>query len=120
MQLSFYLDTSSTTATTTNLLLKEWSAWIRKWIKALVEDEAEPTSSAITARLRSSNPKYVPREWMLVDAYNAAQKGDLGPVHELHDLFSAPYDEQSDERHEKFYRKSDAENLTKPGVAHMT
>ena len=42
--LSFYSDSSTTTETTTNLLLREWSVWIRKWIKALVDGEVAAIS----------------------------------------------------------------------------
>ena len=35
---------------------------------------------AAAARLRRANPKYVAREWMLVQAYDAAASGDYGPV----------------------------------------
>jgi uncharacterized protein YdiU (UPF0061 family) len=34
--------------------------------------------------MRALSPKYVPREWMLVDAYTAAYDGDYGLVHELY------------------------------------
>ena len=39
------------------------------------------------------NPKYVPREWMLVEAYEAANKGDFTRVHDLHQLLQDPYAE---------------------------
>ena len=50
---------------------QEWSAWIKKWLPALVNDgaatgAAPPSASELAARLRSVNPKYVPREWMCV------------------------------------------------------
>jgi len=38
--------------------------------------------------------RYVPREWMLVDAYTAANRGDYTEIKALHNLFKKPYDEQ--------------------------
>ena len=38
--------------------------------------------------------RYVPREWMLVDAYTAANRGDYSEIKALHNLFKKPYDEQ--------------------------
>lgn len=33
--------------------------------------------------MRRASPKYVPREWILVQAYKAAEAGDLSILHEL-------------------------------------
>ena len=43
---------------------------MRKW-RAAVDDD--PAGAA--ARIKSENPKYVLREWMLVEAYTAAKVG---------------------------------------------
>ena len=40
------------------------------------------------------NPKYIPREWMLKEAYTKADQGDYSIIIELHQLFLKPYDEQ--------------------------
>jgi hypothetical protein len=34
---------------------------------------------------------YVPREWMLVTAYKAADEGNYAPLRTLHELFKTPY-----------------------------
>ena len=39
------------------------------------------------------NPKYIPREWMLKEAYTKADKGDYSIIIELYKLFLKPYDE---------------------------
>jgi len=44
--------------------------------------------------MKKANPKYVPREFMLKEAYeNAEEKGNYKIVHELYNLFLKPYDE---------------------------
>lgn len=69
--------------------------------------------------MRKTSPKYVPREWMLVDAYGAAGRGDLALVHELHDLFLHPFDEQP-EHEEKYYRKAPAAACKRGGTGFMS
>ena len=49
---------------------------------------------AASESMKRASPKYVPREWMLVEAYSAAAAGDHTVVHRLQELFRAPYDEQ--------------------------
>ena len=49
-----------------------------------------------------------PREWMLVEAYSDAEKGDYSKVKDLYNLFRYPYDEQK--KYEgKYYRKAPTE-----------
>lgn len=95
---------------------KLWAAWLRRWLAAL---QLEGDSPAVVAeRMRLINPKFVPREWMLVECYTSAAAGDFGPLNELFALFSAPYDEHSSEMTEKYFCRSAAE--TRAGTAFMT
>ena len=115
LQMAFY-------APLTDGLQRQWSAWLRRWLAAVDQEgygsgSAESTSAAadttasntqaqqeqhrqqqhrqhVAARMRRASPKYVPREWMLVEAYTAAAKGDYSVVHRLQELFRKPYDEQ--------------------------
>jgi uncharacterized protein YdiU (UPF0061 family) len=98
----------------------EWVAWLRKWRSALTEHCGEGSGSEVAARMRGVNPKYVPREWMLVEAYNAAiRKGDESVVHELFSLFEAPYEEQP-EMEGKYYRRAPDTALMTGGTAFMS
>jgi len=99
-----------------NNLVTDWTTWLRKW---LTDVSSESTVDQVIARLRATNPKYVPREWMLVQAYTAADKGNYDLVHELYKLFQNPYDEQP-EFEEKYFRGASREMLTKGGCAHMS
>ena len=69
--------------------------------------------------MRRISPKYVPREWMLTEAYAAANSGDYSKVHFLQDLFRKPFDEQP-EMEERYYRRTPEFALNKPGVAFMS
>lgn len=88
-------------------------------------DAAEPVAMddegvvAVPARLRAVNPKYVPREWMLVEAYEKAGKGDYSVIHELNTLFLAPYSEQLDFE-SKYFCRAPAAALIKGGCAKMS
>jgi len=103
---AFYADPSPETA-------KALRAWLAAWKSGLGD------AAAAAARLDAANPKYVLREWMLVEAYEAAKRGDFSVAHELHGLVKAPYDEH-DGLAAKYYRRAPDAALTKPGTAFMT
>ncbi len=95
-------------------LAAEWSAWGDAYAARLAADgrpEAERR-----AEMRANSPKYVPREWMLAEAYTAAEQGELSVLHELAQLFRTPYAEQP-EREARWYKKAPAEVRKKGGVS---
>ena len=51
-----------------------WADWIRAW--RAVADAGEGGVEGTARRIKASNPKYVLREWMLVEAYTAAKERD--------------------------------------------
>ena len=44
--------------------------------------------------MRAANPRFVPRNYLAQQAIEAAEVGNLGPLHELLDTLRRPYDEQ--------------------------
>ena len=86
--------------------------------------------------MRRCNPKFVPREWLLVAAYTSAGSGDYGPAKELHALFERPFDENPLENYAgegtpaggwtaaaaaaKFYRRQPEELANLGGVKFMS
>jgi len=91
------------------------AAWLRRWLAELPADGA-----AVGAAMKRESPKYVPREFMLVEAYStAARTGDYTLVRELHELFTKPFDEQP-EYEERYYQKTPVEKLTEAGTAFMS
>ena len=122
-------------------------AWIQKWRELLVEtykeigpsrrlseDDAEFVDPA--ERMRMASPKYVLREWMLVEAYSKAspssirsplfplsiksKDADESVIHELFELTKNPYDEGTDEQDEKYYRRAPDAALKAGGTAFMS
>jgi uncharacterized protein YdiU (UPF0061 family) len=90
------------------------NAWT-KWGEAYRECVAPGGGEA----MRRISPKYVPREWMLTEAYAAANSGDYSKVHFFQDLFRKPFDEQP-EMEERYYRRTPDFAQGKPGVAYMS
>jgi len=93
------------------------AAWVREWLTT-IEGQCR-TGAEAAAEMRGASPKYVPREWMLVAAYDAAYRGDYAPLHELQRLFRQPYAEQP-EFHERFFRRASPEAESKGGIAWMS
>ena len=73
-----------------------WVDWAGDWLHALREEDSTPRRDAaeIAATIRRTSPKYVPREWILHEAYSAAEEGNHQPLLALHELLKRPYDEQ--------------------------
>lgn len=120
--------------------------WIKGWREILVEtnkahgpsrrlleDDSNPVEPY--ERMRTSNPKYVLREWMLVEAYSKAspssirnplfpliqsEEGDESMVHELFELIQDPYAEGTEDHDEKYYRRAPDEALSAGGTAFMS
>lgn len=69
-----------------------WLQWLKRWV-AMVEQEARG-KDVVLAGMRAVSPKYVPREWMLKEAYEAAEQGDFSPARDLFQVLKHPYAEQ--------------------------
>lgn len=121
--------------------------WIQEWRLALINSYSKTGSSTILSqkddifmksedRMRKANPKYVLREWMLVEAYSMAstssisssifpisiqsQKSDESMIHELFDLIRHPYEEGTRDQEQKYYRRAPDEALKAGGTAFMS
>lgn len=95
----------------------QWLKWFRRWRRYASDSQGGLQEAA--KRIRKVNPKYVPREWMLVEAYDKAIIGDFSMVHELFQLFSSPYDEQPDFE-DKYYCCTPSQYRGKGGCEVMT
>jgi uncharacterized protein YdiU (UPF0061 family) len=107
---SFYAPTSPQ-------LGDEWQAWLQSW-RGLVGTQGNVAE--ISAKMKRTNPKYAWREWLIVPAYERAMEGDYSLVRELQDVLNAPYDEQSQEIEEKYYRLRPREFFNSGGVSHYS
>ena len=100
-------------------LMQRWRTWLQQWRDSI--DAATPEArEALSKKLKSVNPKYTLREWILVPAYQAAERGDYSLIHELLEVMTDPYAEQSEEIERKYYRKKPDELFNIAGVSHVS
>ena len=94
-----------------------WSDWLRSW-RAQLPADIDP--HAIRAAMKRTNPRYTWREWLIVPAYQQAERGETDGIEELQDLFSHPYDDQSAEKVERYDRLRPASLLNAGGISHYS
>eukprot|EP00397_Hematodinium_sp_SG-2012_P011051 GEMP01011179.1.p1 GENE.GEMP01011179.1~~GEMP01011179.1.p1 ORF type:complete len:595 (+),score=144.16 GEMP01011179.1:152-1936(+) len=94
-----------------------WKEWIRGWQQLCVQQG--PGADRLE-QMRKASPKFIPRNWMLLLAYEAAQKKDFSICEELEELFRNPYAEGTEEQIRKWYRKTPEWAQGKGGVAFMS
>lgn len=95
-------------------ILNRWSKWLENW-RSLIFNSKE-----LSKQMKSINPKYTLREWFLVPAYKQAQDGDYSLLKELQEIMTNPYDEQSKEIEEKYYKEKPLELFEIAGVSHVS
>ena len=85
---------------------ESFDSWLEDW-KTLL-DAREPELTARVSRMRSANPRYIPRNHLVEEAIDAAQNNnDFEPFHKLVDLLSVPF---GDALGEKDLETKDLEN----------
>ena len=94
-----------------------WSEWVWEWLSRLREEGDDPDD--VASRMRQVSPKYIPRNWMLVEAYEAAESGSFQLAQDLLKLFSRPYDEHP-EFERRYFRLAPPEVRTRVGVYVMS
>ncbi|MGD1906957.1 MAG: protein adenylyltransferase SelO family protein [Leptolyngbyaceae cyanobacterium] len=82
----------------------QWQSWLNNWRGLISDGPVEISLAEISTKMKQTNPKYTWREWLVVPAYQQAMQGDYRLVKELQAVFSHPYDEQSQEIEDKYYR----------------
>ena len=97
---------------------KNWTQWFIKW-KSLIEAANQPHEE-ISQRMKLVNPKYTLREWFLVPAYQLAKNADYSLIHELQEIMTNPYSEQSQEIEEKYYRLKPSQFFAVGGISHVS
>lgn len=107
---SFYGNSSTS-------LEREWIRWLDQW-KALAL--ANQNRKVLSRQMKQINPKYIWREWLVVPAYTQAKMGDYTLIRELQEVLTKPYDEQSPEIEDKYYRLRPPEFAKAGGVSHYS
>ena len=88
-----------------------WSDWIHMWHHQV---EGVPNREVMNI----SNPKYVLRNWMVYEAIQRAEEGDLELSRQLYECLTHPYDEQP--KFQNWYSKRPAWAEHKPGCSMLS
>jgi uncharacterized protein YdiU (UPF0061 family) len=119
----FYSEDQEKNPITGQTMGATWSQWIQQWLGEVERVSGHQPANETAALMRQASPKYVPREWMLVTAYENAQRGDYDMLRNLHDLFQDPYAEGRAEQEAAYFRKAPKETymgVGKAGTAYMS
>jgi uncharacterized protein YdiU (UPF0061 family) len=95
---------------------EQWQSWLKSW-RGLIDDG---NLAEISTKMKQTNPKYTWREWLVIPAYQQAMQGDYRLVKELQAVFSHPYDEQSQDVEDKYYRLRPSALSNVGGVSHYS
>ena len=96
---------------------EQWQTWIQNW-NELIRSTGDPAE--IAEKMKRVNPKYTWREWLIAPAYQQAKRGDYALIKELQEVFSRPYEEQSQAIEEKYYRLKPDQYLNAGGISHYS
>lgn len=96
-----------------------WNSWLESW-KSVINVNDEESIESLSNQMKLTNPKYTLREWHLVWAYQEAEKGNYKPVHELQEIMTNPYEEQTKEIEEKYYIKKPSDFFGIAGISHVS
>ena len=107
---SFYIQTSQQ-------IDEQWQSWLQSWRDLLLNNGNSTETSKI---MKLTNPKYTWREWLIAPAYQQAEEGDYSLVKELQEVLSHPYDEQSKEIEDKYYRLKPKAFFNAGGISHYS
>ena len=107
---SFYLNTSQQ-------LDEQWRSWLETWRDLVINNGSLTETSK---KMKMTNPKYTWREWLIVPAYQKASDGDYTLVKELQDVLCHPYEEQSTEIEDKYYRLRPKKFFNSGGITHYS
>ncbi len=106
---------------------RRWSTWLTRWRSCLGigetnrGDEAQlQRREACSRRMKRVNPKYTLREWLMVPVCQQAAQGNYAPLRELQAIMALPYDEQSCEVEQRFYRQKPLALFALGGVSHYS
>eukprot|EP00934_Nitzschia_sp_Nitz4_P007615 Nitzschia sp. Nitz4//scaffold91_size79674//51169//53211//NITZ4_005374-RA/size79674-augustus-gene-0.80-mRNA-1//1//CDS//3329560121//7605//frame0 len=97
---------------------RDWIEWLKDWRQGLAASSLK--SAGVLTLMKSSNPKFVLREWMLVEAYSAAENKDYRSLNQLYELIQRPYEEGNASESSEYYRRAPDSASARGGTAFMS
>lgn len=120
---SFYTNLNPQASASNTLDLKtRWAMWLERW-KATIKTDPKTSLMSIddvSKIMKSVNPKYTLREWLVAQAYQQAGQGDYALVRELQQVMTQPYAEQSKEIEAKYYALTPLDVFGVGGLSHYS
>ncbi len=105
----------------------KWRTWLQMWRSVLkscyndTNNSSNLNADEIAQHMLRLNPKYVLREWMLVEAYQkATNENDESELLALYNLIQHPYDEGTTFETNQYYRRAPDDALVQGGTAFMS
>jgi len=95
----------------------QWQSWFEQW--RLLVSSANNQQRVSQAMLKV-NPKYTWREWLIVPAYEQANRGDYSLIHQLQDILNQPYEEQTQAIEDQYYRLRPNTYFYTGGISHYS
>ena len=77
--------------------MNDWKHWFVSYAKRLEKENISYEERE--QRMKTTNPKYVLRNYMAQLAIDKADKGDISLVKEIYELLKKPYSEQPEFEH---------------------
>jgi len=102
---------------TSQQLDEQWQSWLKSWRNLVINNG---NLAEISTKMKQTNPKYAWREWLVVPAYQQAMQGNYTLIKELQEILSYPYDEQSQEVEDKYYRLKPKAFSRVGGISHYS
>ncbi len=96
-----------------------WNNWLEKW-KSHINAKDKESIEKLSTQMKLTNPKYTLREWHLVKAYQEAENGNYESIHELQEIMTNPYEEQTKKIEEKYYIKKPSDFFGIAGISHIS
>ena len=95
----------------------KWISWLKRWRES-ISDKGGQNEKA--KEMKSINPKYTWREWLITPAYEKAEEGDYSLIKELQAVLDRPYEEQSSEVQRKYDILKPEKFFRAGGISHYS
>jgi uncharacterized protein YdiU (UPF0061 family) len=95
----------------------QWLSWFDQWRQLIHHADDQ---RAVSRSMLMTNPKYTWREWLIAPAYELASRGDYSLIRELQAVLTHPYDEQTQEIEDQYYRLRPEVYFNAGGISHYS
>jgi uncharacterized protein YdiU (UPF0061 family) len=104
------------------MLDEQWNHWLQRWHHMLTAGSHSPgrTCMEIEEHMKTVNPKYILREWQMAPVIQLAREGDYSMINVIQEIMNRPYEEQSNNIEDAYYRLRPTELFGLGGLSHYS